>query len=1110
MYRPLLTKINPPQARKLLRRARLLAQLEKSCDYNLTLVSAGTGFGKTSLLTDFARNSDLALAWYLMDESDRDPAVFCRYLLYSVRQLYPTFGSSFEELLEQNLKELHQESILFRLAEEFVSNLEQLKQEAGEDFRQTLLVLDDFQFAESFGVNRFVQRLIWWLPQSFHLIISTRSQPQDLMLTRLLAKQMITSLGPGDLAFTAQEVYELLQEFHGIEDEELAQALTAYSEGWITAIVLALGNQNLIRNQGWRSLQASPESFDAEELFNYLAQEVFENQSPEMQNFLVLTSVLNYVTPEACDKLLEISPAEAGEESEEYLRTLETRNLFITRLADNTTSYYQYHALFRQFLLAKLKRQKQLYKQACLKAAQFEKAGGFTTEAIQHYIEAGEVAEAAYLLNDIARSLYIAGRMASLASLLELIPTEAQSKLPHLQSTKAFLLLSKGDNEGALRAYIEAERLYQREQAFDLAARAATDQAQLLHRMGQRKEAFSICSRVLRDFSLLMQTVDGQYAIAKAKQFCGVIAMEEGNNAEAEKNLREASEIHKATGNELNQASNDLLIGQFHLETGHLVKSKIYLERALAYFVKIGHRSREAYCRTTLANNLYIQAQYQQAETQLNEALGLVQDLNDPFLRLYLLLYLGNVYRETERHGKADNIYAEAIELSREGHVRVTELALLNARVTNYIIEGKREEARSLIALTQELVEEYGIEVQKGFCLRNQGWLEYSNHSYKRALGYMERAQTIFESRKASVEEASIKLNKAIILLAMGEPRKAISVLNECFELCEELGFEPFLPLELRWASPLFEYASRKKVNEQVEEFLRRRGFISGFESPPIVETLPTIEESSSEYPEPIQLTQHLQKARQNNFAGNGAITPDKTDNILRIFALDGGRVWKGDVEIKQWRTSKAREALFFILDNTSCTRDQLWDALWPDESFETSPNLLNANLSNLRKAISPVELKLNAGRYFLEGEIWFDVAEFTAQLKTALAQQELNPERLTRALNLYKRDFLDNIYSNWSTDRQQQLLQLYIDGLEKLARYYQDHGQFAAAIPVWRQLLLKDNYNEEAHRACIACFIATGNKAEARRQSNQCLKALEELDLQPSHETTLLLRKLA
>ncbi len=1118
----LLTKISLPQSRQLLRRPRLLAYLEDCLDYRLGLISASTGFGKTSLLASFAAETDRAIAWYSLDESDRDPAVFCRYLLHSLRQIYPEFGFSFEELLGQNIQELHQEATIFRMAEEFVAALEEWRTAQGQAFRETLVVLDDFQFAESFGVNRFVQRLVWYLPHGFHLLISSRTLPDNLLLTQMMAKQMVAVLDSEDLAFTVEEINGLLHEFYHIDNPQLGQALATYSEGWITAVILALGSQKVLRRrEEFTTLKA--DSFDLAHLFDYLAQEVFQSQTPSLQNFLLKTSVLDLFNAASSQALLDEDGDGEAARAPELLTQLEARNLFVTRLKGNDgQDFFQYHTLFRQFLQAKLAQNRPLYRQIELKAAQVQKAVGNSVEAVRHYLKAEDFSGAADLLNEIAHNLYESGRTTLLAELLESIPAQVEGTLPHLLSVQARLAFEKGDNDAAMAAYAQAERLYRQGGAGDLAARTASDQAQVLLRIGHRHEALAICAVILRDYAALMKTPQGQQAVASAKMVLGTAAIEEGNSAEAEKNLKDAAEICRALDDKFKLAIIDSAFGQLYNREGRLVKSNIFYDRALSFFVRIGNRSREAYCRTSLAINHYMQSHFQQAEEQLTETLLLTKDLRDHYLRLFGLVYLGNAYREMERYTKAGAVYLEALELARAGQVRKMELSLLNEQALNFILQGKKEEARQLISLGLELAEEYKLPERAGFGYRNQSWLDLDNHYYKRALASIEKALEVFVRYGSQLEQARSKLTQAVILLAMGEYRKALALLSESIEQCEGLRFEPFLPFEIRLASPLFEYAARKKISENVEQFLRRRGFIGVSELEDVSPSAPgpmgeEIDEERPDLPAPIQLNAHLPGGRSRR---SSSMAPAEAEGwplspgapaTLRVQGLDGGRVWRGEEEVRSWRNNKSREALFFLLDHKPCNRDQLIEAIWGDEDSGDAIHALHQTLSLLRKVLpSGVELKLKGGSYYLEGPVWYDVSEFETALKTILAGREFDLERLSRALGLYKRDFLDQVYSSWSQERQQELLQLYLRGLEKLARYYQERGQPQMALPLWRQLLLKDNYDEGAHRAAIECLLTLGNKPEALRQSTQCLKALQDLDLKPSPQTAHLLQKLA
>ncbi|OJV88144.1 MAG: hypothetical protein BGO39_08070 [Chloroflexi bacterium 54-19] len=1098
----LITKITPPQSQALLHRPRLQEALELVYTQNLLVISAPTGYGKTSLLLDFARTTPTHLAWYTLEETDRDPAVFCRYLLQSVRRAFIGFGQGFEALLDQNVNELQSEAFLRRMADEFAHELELLQVHTTKPAFQMLLVLDDFQFAESQRVSWFLQRLIGILPGFVHLIIASRTQPKNLMLVRLLAKQKVSFLSPQELAFTEEEIGQLLAKFYDIEQpEKLAATLAGYSEGWITAIILLLNAQGSTRlNWAARNqVELRPTELGFEALFDYLALEVFENLEPGLQNFLVKSAVLTWLTPENCANLWdEQNRAAVIERCRHYLHQLNSINLFITRhQLENGDLAYQYHNLFGRFLQAQLKKDFAEYRKTHYRAALVEQEAGNNVEAVRHLGEAGEPLKAISLLNEIAQSLYAAGRTGLLAELLEQLPQVEQEDFPHLLNVKARLLLEQGDNQAALKKYSQAVEAYEKARLFDWAAKATADKAQLLLRMGQFWEAQAESHRVITNSARLMQTDQGKQAVASARLAAGVVAIEQSRGIDAEKNLREAVDLYRELGDTFRLAVIDTYFGHLYHHQGRMVKSTIYYERSLHEFIRNGNRSREAYSRTNLANNYYIQHRYQPAEEMLQEALALTAELKDQYLSLFLQNILANIFRDTSRYSKAMHHYEEALKLARQGQVRKMELIILHDRATSHILQSHFDEAVSQIQYTLELTAEYSLPNQAGYSYRNQAWLEYCHRAYRRSLLASEKALVIFEESNSPLEQASVLLSQAATWHALLEQRKALAALNHALEVAEDLGFEPFLPFELRWANRLLEFAAGRKVTPLVESFLRRHGFISNLELPPQIQIGDYMEARpvlAVARPAPTRFEEEFQ-------APTGGLT---------IFGLDGGRVWRGGEEIKHWRNAKSREALFYILEHASCSRDELIDALFEDDEEIDTTHALHNILFLLRKSIAPVELKLQAQRYFLKGEVWYDAKKFTTEVTAALASRELQPERLAAALQLYRRDYLDQLYSNWVIERQRYLLELYLKGLKRLAEYHQGTRDYAQAVLLWKQILLKDPYNEEAYRAEITCLLALNNKPEALRQYTQCVKALEELDLQPSLETRSLLQKLA
>ena len=234
-------------------------------------------------------------------------------------------------------------------------------------------------------------------------------------------------------------------------------------------------------------------------------------------------------------------------------------------------------------------------------------------------------------------------------------------------------------------------------------------------------------------------------AVALTRYVVGAIAIDEGGNREAaETALNTAATIYAECEDDLHLAVIENSFGLLYHNSGRLIKSNMHYNRALAYFVKTGNVGRETYVRTALAINAYMQGQYQKAEEQLDEALALASKQENQYLQLYLLAYLGNLYRDTARYSKAEAVYAAALRLAQQNQVRKMELQIINDLATALILQDKRTEASELIKASLELSAEYKLPEKAGFSYHNQGWLEYSKGSYKRALAAIEWAGQSF------------------------------------------------------------------------------------------------------------------------------------------------------------------------------------------------------------------------------------------------------------------------------------------------------------------------------------------------------------------------------
>ncbi|MEJ2413159.1 MAG: hypothetical protein P8Y34_09240, partial [Anaerolineales bacterium] len=284
--------ILPRRHQGLLRRPRLLDMLDDLLEYRLTLITAPAGYGKTSLLVDLADQTEYPFCWLAIDPLDEDPLRFLHYFVAAIRQVFPEFGAASSSLLiEQEGGELDEEQVLRTVVNDLYDHV-------GEHFA---LVLDDFHLIDhSPVVNRFVNNFIQAVDENCHLVIASRSLISLPDLPLMVGRSFVKGLSFDELVFLPEEVRDLYRiKYRQEVTNQEAERLVQESEGWITGLLLsAEGTQQGLNGQG-RTIKAA-----GIDLYDYLAQQVLDQQPPAMQDFLLRTSLLEEFNQELCRKVL--------------------------------------------------------------------------------------------------------------------------------------------------------------------------------------------------------------------------------------------------------------------------------------------------------------------------------------------------------------------------------------------------------------------------------------------------------------------------------------------------------------------------------------------------------------------------------------------------------------------------------------------------------------------------------------------------------------------------------------------------------------------------------------------------------------------------------------
>jgi ATP/maltotriose-dependent transcriptional regulator MalT len=425
------TKLHVPLARPgLVPRDRLHATLTSGGTRKLTVVEAPPGSGKTTLVAQWQASDreSRPFAWLALDEGDNDPAQFWTYVIEALRTVEPGFGAGALALL--SAREAFRALALPAMINELTALDEPL-----------VLVLDDYHLIHEPAIHEELAYLLERLPPTVEVAISTREDP-PLRLARLRTRGELVHMRAGELRFNPSEAAALLEGLGlDLSDADVAQ-LQERTEGWAAGLYLAALS---LRGRADRHEFVARFAGDDRHLVDYLGAEVLEDQPAEVRRFLLRTSILRRLCAPLCDVLV----TEGG--SLDLLAELERSNLFLVPL-DDRREWYRYHHLFAQVLAVERERSEPgLAPEMHRRASSWLREHGHVSDAIHHAAAAGDVADAASLIDEHWSSFFNHGRLATVAAWLDCLPAQAVEQDRRLAAARAWLALDLGQLDEAGR-----------------------------------------------------------------------------------------------------------------------------------------------------------------------------------------------------------------------------------------------------------------------------------------------------------------------------------------------------------------------------------------------------------------------------------------------------------------------------------------------------------------------------------------------------------------------------------------------------------------------------------------------------------------------------------
>jgi LuxR family maltose regulon positive regulatory protein len=409
-------------------RTALLDKLKRAREMGVpALVSAPAGFGKTTLVMDWARASQLPIAWLALDEGDNDLLGFWRYVDAALQTIDSRIGESLRPALYSM-----QAPVIHQIITGLVNDI------LGTE-KEFVFVLEDYHVIEQPEIHESLIFLLDHLPYQMRLVITTRSDP-PLNLARRRGRGQMVEIRAADLRFTAEETATFLNQtmLLDLADEDIT-ALGQRTEGWIAGLqMVALSMQD----DADRHAFVAAFSGDDRYIADYLMEEVLQRQPVEFQRFLQQTSIVDRLNASLCDAIT------GRQDSRAMLNTLERANLFILPL-DNRREWFRYHHLFGELLRKRLREVFSAEDVADLHrlASKWYEVQGDIPAAIQQARSIQDDTRILRLLEKNMLYFFGSGQLPQFFELARLLPVDLRKDAPVLCSAVAWAGLASNHHD---------------------------------------------------------------------------------------------------------------------------------------------------------------------------------------------------------------------------------------------------------------------------------------------------------------------------------------------------------------------------------------------------------------------------------------------------------------------------------------------------------------------------------------------------------------------------------------------------------------------------------------------------------------------------------------
>lgn len=1040
------TKLLPPGLKEnVIFRPRILHLLDQHRGRKLILIVTDAGYGKTTLLTQFLRDRPRPAVYINLDRKDSAFLVFFTYLIRGLEKIDPALVTQTKTLLLGGSHVIrHYQLLMNSLINELAEKIQQ----------ETYFIFDDYHhLTENSIVHRALDYLIEYLPEKIRVIIASRLIPPFPHLAKWRAKQDLFEIYRDAMRFTEEEIKRLCDSYynHKLSPAALKMVFDK-TEGWITGIQLIL--YSAVRESGVLEKSLSQYTKTHQPLFEYFTRDILATEKPTVQNFLKRSSILETMTAQACNRILGLR--HAGE----LLRLIKSRNLFLNAIGDDQ---YQYHPLFREFLLRQLIQDGKI-RPLHQRAARYYARQGQWELVIEHSLAAGDYLCAARLIIKKSGLLLSQARYDLLQEWLNRFPDQVLQQHPRLVILHGRLHYETGQLTKANELYSQAENLL---------SRSAISQPR--HRRAWLEVLFER----------------------------GSLFLSEGHYQEALKYLHRARQVCPAGASEIR---GDIFnqIGLVWDGLGNLRKARFYLLQARKQYRQI-----KLYCALLFVEcNLALLLE-KQGKTRALHAMfkSLIERLRVTYCWKagHIFANAGKNALEMGNEEWAEQCLNEGLRLGQEFNDQKSLAGIHAALGALNLAKGNWDQACHFLDLAASEYQRLGWPRQKSLQLYRIRLFRYQDN--RDALKKLLNPIAHYFGHEKMPLDTALEIEYALYEKLLGRLGSAQEIIKKALNLTQATGWkkEEFLA-HLALAGIYLKTRGEAEARREMETALalsRNQGYDG------------ILKCELRQQPELLQLAQ--QSARYKTYITSLQLSPRPVS--LYITMLGGLTIndeYRRPVNIR-WLSEKSRSLFAFMALNheTPLHREMILEQLWSGMDLKQANVNFRNTATRLRQAIftalnhhvhkNNIFVFRNKKYQLLDGiKLHLDIDDFETLVKEAEHQEspDARARLIFRAMELYRGDFLPEIYETWSDILRRRLREKLLNHLQWLAQHTAKINDDQACVTVCDRYLSLEPFSEEIVSLCLQALAHLGQKSSIKSRYENFRRLLQkELRTTPSNQ---------